>query len=269
MCPVPHNKGKFPNVANLWSKPVKKMRQGASKVAFTVAPDENASIPEIAYRVPKKFLKAPNGCVSTQYQRERLYEALFPSSYVKIRLWKDERAPADDLYGGYRAEANYYGLVKHYGPFTDFILEQKSAWADPNRPVCQISLPYLFFTDDPEVWLDVVPTDRNIGKNLPISTVGGFMPIHTWSRGLSWAFEWMDTSVTEFTLNEDTVMFNILFSKPVKIEYKEWNDTFHRHWNRIMQVGMVRRNTNELYPEALKRRDKKILKSKWFSLLKK
>jgi hypothetical protein len=36
-----------------------------------------------------------------------------------------------------------------------------------------------------------------------------------------------------------------------------------------MQVGMVRRNTNELYPEALKRRDKKILKSKWFSLLKK
>lgn len=268
-CPIPHKNIKFPNIAKLWSQPIVNIRKSAPTVAFTIAPNEGSNMPQVVYRVPKRFLKAPNGCVATQYQRERMYEALFPSSFVKVRLWKDERAAPDDLFGGYRVEASYYGMVKHNASFTDFILEQKSAWGHPDRPVMQVSLPYLFFTDDPEVWIDVVPSDRNIGKNLPISTIGGFMPIHSWSRGLSWAFEWMDTSVTEFTLSEDTIMFNILFSKPVKIEYQEWNETFEKHWSRLNQVGMVRRNTNELYTEALERRDKRILKRKWFSSLKK
>ena len=41
----------------------------------------------------------------------------------------------------------------------------------------QISMPVMLFTDDEEVWMDVIPSDRNAGQNLPISTIPGFMPI--------------------------------------------------------------------------------------------
>jgi hypothetical protein len=92
------------------------------------------------------------------------------------------------------------------------------------------------------------------------------MPIYSWSRGLSWAFEWTDLNNLECNLNHDTVMFNLLFSKPVKIKYVEWNETFSKAWNQISQSSVNRRDTNMLYPDALDRRPKRLLpKESWFS----
>ena len=278
-CPVPKHGYNLPKLTDIWSKKMSTISKEMPTVAFTLPRpnqqwgqlenNEARVHPPINFKTPSKFVKAPNGCVSTQFMRNRMYEVYFPWSYVKIKLMKNRFVDEIDRFAGWTYSANYHGAVKHHGPFDDLIMEEKEAWGSPDKPVMQISLPIMLFSDDPEVWMDVIPSDRNTGQNLPVSTIPGFMPIYSWSRGLSWAFEWMDTSVTEFTLSEDTVMFNILFSKPVKIEYQDWNDTFHRHWNRIMQIGMARRNTNELYPEALLRRDKKILKSKWFSRLRK
>ena len=72
----------------------------------------------------------------------------------------------------------------------------------------------------------------------------------------------------ELNLNHDTVMFNLLFSKPVKIKYVEWNETFSKAWNQISQSSVNRRDTNMLYPDALERRPKTLLpKKSWFSKL--
>ena len=263
-CPIP-------DVGSIWSKPMTKIRRNASKVVFTVAKPINSSgqespnsLADVGFRTPNKFLKAPNGCVSTLYQRERLYEVKFPWSYVKIELSKNQFVDEINRYGGYSAHAHYTGAVKHQGPFTDFILEEKDAWASPDIPVMQIALPFMLLTDDPEVWVDVVPSDRNPNYKLPIATVGGFMPIYGWTRGLSWAFEWIDPNVNEITLNHDLTMFNLLFSKPVKLEYQEWNEDFQRQWNQIANVSKNRRATNELYPTAIERRPKKVIKNKWF-----
>jgi len=58
----------------------------------------------------------------------------------------------------------------------------------------------------------------------------------------------------------------LLFSKPVKIKYVEWNETFSKQWNQISQSSVNRRDTNMLYPLALERRPKKVMpKKKWFS----
>ena len=85
-CPIP-------DVGKIWSKPMKEIRKSAPKVVFTVAKPINAqgqespnSLADVGFRTPSKFLKAPNGCVSTLYLRERLYEVKFPWSYVKIEL---------------------------------------------------------------------------------------------------------------------------------------------------------------------------------------
>lgn len=263
-CPIP-------DVGNIWSQPLKTIRRNAPKVVFTVAKPLNGeqgsenSLADVGFRTPNKFLKAPNGCVSTLYQRERLYEVKFPWSNVKIELKKNNFTDEINRYGGYQAHAHYTGAVKHQGPFTDFILEEKDAWASPDVPVMQIALPFMLFTDDPEVWVDVVPSDRNVSRALPIATVGGFMPIYGWSRGLSWAIEWVDTSVEELYLSHDMTMFNLLFSKPVKLEYQEWNEDFKKQWKQISNVSKNRRETNQLYPTALERRPKKILRNKWFT----
>jgi hypothetical protein len=262
----------MPNQSKIWSQPLNLTRRTAPTVGFTVPKQLNPqgqesenSLPDVGFRTPSKFLKAPNGCVSTLYMRERLYEVKFPWSNVQIHLEKNQFADQVDRYGGMSARAHYGGAVKHYGPFTDFILEEKDAWASPDIPVCQIALPFILFTDDPEVWVDVVPSDRNPKYNLPIATVGGFMPIHAWTRGLSWAFEWLDTSVSRIDLSHDYTMFNLLFSKPVKLEYVEWTEDMSKQWHQIVNVSKNRRETNQLYPTALERRQKRLLpRKKWF-----
>jgi hypothetical protein len=276
-CPVPHNpRIKIPRLTDMWSKKLSTLNRGLPEVAFTLPRantvwgmkenEENYSTPPINYLTPNKFIKAPNGCVSTQFMRNRMYEVYFPWSHVKVNLTKNKFADEVDRFAGWSHNAHYYGAVKHHGPFHDIIMEEKEAWGYPDKPVMQISLPIMLFTDDPEVWMDVIPSDRNTGKNLPISTIPGFMPIYGWSRGLSWAFEWTDMNNLTAELHHDTVMFNLLFSKPVKIKYVEWNETFSKQWNQISQSSVNRRDTNMLYPLALERRPKKVMpKNKWFS----
>lgn len=259
-------------LTDVWSKPMKDIARNAPRVAYTIPTpnlqwgklenSEGFTLPPVNYELPKKFVKAPNGCVSTQFMRNRLYEVNFPYSYVKIKLQKNVLADEVDRFGGYNVSANFYGNVKHHGPFKELIMEEKEGWANPGIPTMQISMPVMLFTDDPDIWMDVLPSDRNIGKNLPITTIPGFMPIHSWSRGLSWAFEWNDLEQEELLLNHDTIMFNLLFSKPVKLEYIEWNETFSKQWNLISQSSVNRRDTNQLYPEALSRRPKKLLPKK-------
>lgn len=271
-CPVPRQGYKIPKLTDIWSKKLSTIRKDMPTVAFTLPRanlqwgqlenHEQRVHPPINFKTPSKFIKAPNGCVSTQFMRNRMFEVLFPWSHVKVTLSQNTFADEVDRFAGWTHKAHYYGAVKHYGPFDDIIMEEKEAWGFPDKPVMQISLPIMMFTDDEEVWMDVIPSDRNAGKNMPISTIPGFMPIYGWSRGLSWAFEWTDMNNLELNLNHDTVMFNVLFSKPVKLEYVEWNEKFSKQWNQISQSSVNRRDTNMLYPDALERRPKRML-DKW------
>ena len=275
-CPVPRHGYNLPKLTDIWSKKMSTISKEMPTVAFTLPRpnqqwgqlenNEARVHPPINFKTPSKFVKAPNGCVSTQFMRNRMYEVYFPWSYVKIKLMKNKLVDEIDRFAGWTYSANYHGAVKHHGPFDDLIMEEKEAWGSPDKPVMQISLPIMLFSDDPEVWMDVIPSDRNTGQNLPVSTIPGFMPIYSWSRGLSWAFEWTDLDNLECNLNHDTVMFNLLFSKPVKIKYVEWNETFSKAWNQISQSSVNRRDTNMLYPDALDRRPKNLLpKESWFS----
>jgi hypothetical protein len=270
-CPVPRG-FKIPQLTNIWSKKLSTISKEMPEVAFTMPKpnpvwglkenNQEYDTPSINYKTPNKFVKAPNGCVSTQFMRNRMFEVYFPWSQVKIKLGRNKFADEVDRFLGYTMSANYFGVVKHHGPFKEIIMEEKEAWASPDIPVLQITMPIMLFTDDPEVWMDVIPSDRNTGKNLPISTIPGFMPIYSWSRGLSWAFEWTNLKQEECVLDEETVMFNLLFSKPVKIKYVEWNETFSKQWNQIVGSSNNRRNTNTLYTDALERRPKKLMPKK-------
>lgn len=65
-------------------------------------------------------------------------------------------------------------------------------WRYPDRPTIQLSLPYLFITDEP-VYMSQVPAFMHYRPEaMPGTMFGGRFPINLWPRPLMWAFEWHD-----------------------------------------------------------------------------
>jgi len=91
------------------------IHKGMPEVAFTLPrpnqqwgqfresrPTTTYQTPPINFETPKKFIKAPNGCVSTQFMRNRMYEVNFPWSYVKVKLVRNQFSDEVDRFGGYK-----------------------------------------------------------------------------------------------------------------------------------------------------------------------
>ena len=61
---------------------------------------------------------------------------------------------------------------------------------DKGKPVLQLSLPYLFLSDEPVYMSQVAPFMHYSREPLPGTIFGGRFPINVWPRPLMWAFEW-------------------------------------------------------------------------------
>ena len=74
------------------------------------------------------------------------------------------------------------------------MLHPQNEWRHPDRPIIQITAPYVFVADEPcyvvqtAPYLDYFPTPR------PGVQMGGRFPVHVWPRPLSWGFEWHDVN---------------------------------------------------------------------------
>ena len=66
-------------------------------------------------------------------------------------------------------------------------------WRYPDRPTIQLSLPYVFVSDDPVYLSQVAPFMHYRADPWPGTIFGGRFPIDIWPRPLMWAFEWHDT----------------------------------------------------------------------------
>lgn len=70
----------------------------------------------------------------------------------------------------------------------------ESEWRHKDRPTIQVSLPYLFITDEP-IFMTQLSAFMHYNNNpLPGTIFGGRFPICDWPRPLMWAFDWHDTS---------------------------------------------------------------------------
>jgi hypothetical protein len=70
----------------------------------------------------------------------------------------------------------------------------EAEWRYPNVPTLQLSLPYVFISDEPVYITQVSPFMHYTKTPLPGTIFGGRFPINVWPRPLMWAFEWHDTS---------------------------------------------------------------------------
>ena len=70
----------------------------------------------------------------------------------------------------------------------------ESEWRYLDRPIIQLSLPYLFIADEPVFISQISPFLHYQDKDpLPGTIFGGRFPIDIWPRPLMWAFEWHNT----------------------------------------------------------------------------
>lgn len=67
-------------------------------------------------------------------------------------------------------------------------------WRYKDRPTIQVSLPFMFISDEP-VYMTQLSAFLHYRRDpLPGTIFGGRFPINVWPRPLMWAFEWHDPS---------------------------------------------------------------------------
>ena len=71
-------------------------------------------------------------------------------------------------------------------------LVAESEWRYPDRPTIQLSLPYIFFADEPVYITQLAPFMHYVSPAWPGTIFGGRFAIMNWPRPLMWGFEWHD-----------------------------------------------------------------------------
>ena len=71
-------------------------------------------------------------------------------------------------------------------------LVNEEEWRYADRPTLQLSLPYVFISDEPVYLSQVAPFMHYRADPWPGTIFGGRFPIDVWPRPLMWAFEWHD-----------------------------------------------------------------------------
>jgi len=69
-------------------------------------------------------------------------------------------------------------------------LTNEAEWRNEDVPTIQLSLPYVFISDEPVYASQVAPFMHYRKEALPGTIFGGRFPINVWPRPLMWAFEW-------------------------------------------------------------------------------
>lgn len=83
-------------------------------------------------------------------------------------------------------------------------------WRYPDIPTIQLSLPYIFISDEPVYASQLSPFMHFTKNPMPGTIFGGRFPINVWPRPLMWAFEWHDTT-QPLKINRGDPLFYINF----------------------------------------------------------
>lgn len=160
-------------------------------------------------------------------------------------------------------------MLGEASPVRGNILKQKlhitseTEWRYKDRPTIQVSLPYLFISDEP-TYMSQVSAFMHYNKNpLPGTIFGGRFPIHNWPRPLMWAFEWHDTS-KDIILKRGDPWFYCTFEttpqdRAVSLVQAQQTPELDAYLEHISAAVNYVNQTFSLFKEAERVRPKKLL----------
>ena len=139
-------------------------------------------------------------------------------------------------------------------------------WRHSQRPVIQLTTPYLFVSDDP-VYINQFPPFLHYNPVLrPGVQLSGRFPIDVWPRVLMWAFEWHDIS-KDLVLKRGEPWFYVRFegadpSAPIRLFEAEATDELEAYLSSIADVTNFVSRTFSLFKTARERRPAKLVQPK-------
>ncbi len=126
--------------------------------------------------------------------------------------------------------------------------QPRSLWRDSRYPILQLSLPYIFFSNE-TVYINQIEPNRFTGeKNW--SLIQGRFNIATWQRPINWAIEWTNTDKDIFIKKGDPlcqIIFETLDQKKsIDLIKVERNDELNLAIKRTLGVVNKIRNTKKI-----------------------
>lgn len=144
-----------------------------------------------------------------------------------------------------------------------FAVMPQQEWRYPDKPVVQVTTPYLFLSDDP-VYLNQFPAYLHFRQTrLPGVQLCGRFPIDVWPRLLMWAFEWHDLG-SDLILRRGEPWFYVRFetpdpAAPVRLHEARMTETLRDYLNQISEVSSYVNQTFSLFKTARQRRPDTLL----------
>ena len=143
-------------------------------------------------------------------------------------------------------------------------LNKPDIWRDPETPVIQIAMPYVFICDESCYMSQLPPFMEKNHHSWPGMMTSGRFQITNWPRILNWAFEWTDTNKS-LKLKRGSPLFYVFFEtlnpddniRLIRAEKTKELSDFRKGINGIPKYLS---NTFKIMETAKQRRPEKLLK---------
>ena len=145
-------------------------------------------------------------------------------------------------------------------------LTSEAEWRHRDVPTIQLSLPYVFISDEPVYASQVAPFMHFRKEPMPGTIFGGRFPIHVWPRPLMWAFEWHEPD-KPIRLKRGEPLFYVTFEtlpqdRSVSLVEAEVTSELRDYMEMISGAVNYVNQTFSLFERAEERRPAKLLSTR-------
>jgi hypothetical protein len=143
-------------------------------------------------------------------------------------------------------------------------LTNEPEWRHPTVPTVQLSLPYVFVSDEPVFMTQLAPFMHYNPNPWPGTIFGGRFPINVWPRPLMFAFEWWDPS-KPLVIKRGDPLFYAGFettnpSRSIQVVETELTPELNDYMEMISGAVSYVNQTFSLFEAAEQRRPETLLK---------
>ena len=208
-----------------------------------------------------KHAKAVAFCPAVVDHESRIFEVTCPID-VQLRIRIDEKTKRPTV----GSTAGDMATIRPKALSQMIYLVAAKEWRHSDRPILQLTTPYLFLADEPVYMTQLPPFAHFQDPSLPGVMIGGRLPIHIWPRPMMWAFEWYDTS-RELVLRRGEPWFYVRFethdpSRHVRLIEADMTPDLRQYLSGLSSVTNYVNRTFSLFDTAKSRRPKILLVAK-------
>lgn len=206
----------------------------------------------------REHAKSASRCPAVINMESRYFMVKCPFD-IHIAFARDEKGKPvlRNLAGtGSSIRANKLGDKLHLTPEVE--------WRKKGVPTIQLSLPYVFISDEPVYASQVSPFMHYNKDPLPGTIFGGRFPINVWPRPLMWAFEWHEPE-KPIRIKRGDPLFYVGFEtmspeRSIVVTETELTPELKDYMDMISGAVNYVNQTFSLFEEAEKRRPETLLK---------